>query len=117
MVLIVNSGSPDFCPDTFQLTIITEKPSLLTIPNVFTPNGDNVNDEFMMQSQGIASFSCAIYNRWGKEVYEWTDVTKGWDGKSKSGENLSAGTYYYIVSAKGFDKIPYELHGTVTLLR
>ncbi len=117
VVLIVNSGSPDNCSDTISLTIITEKPSLLTIPNVFTPNGDNINDEFMMQSQGIASFNCVIFNRWGKQIYDWTDVAKGWDGKTKSGETASAGTYYYIVSAKGFDKVPYEMHGSITLVR
>ncbi len=117
VVLTVNSGSPDNCTDTVNITIVAELPSFLVIPNVFTPNGDGKNDEFMVSSQSIQSFSCDIYNRWGKKIFEWSDVTKGWDGKTEGGKDASDGVYYYIITSRGIDNIDYNLHGTITLLR
>jgi len=115
--LIVNSGNPDFCTDTFKLSIEVNTPSLLVVPNVFTPNGDNYNDEFLMENQGIETFHCVIYNRWGNKIYEWNDISKGWDGKTEAGKTSNDEVYYYILYAKGYDKVEYDLHGTVTLLK
>ena len=116
VILLVNSGSPDNCTDTVSLLVIADNPSFLTVPNVFTPNGDGINDEFLVKYQSIESFSCVIYTRWGTKIYEWSDVSKGWDGKTSGGKMSSDGTYYYILSAMGVDKTDYELHGTVTLI-
>ncbi|MEI6124828.1 MAG: gliding motility-associated C-terminal domain-containing protein [Bacteroidota bacterium] len=117
VTLIVSSGAPFFCYDTSQMTIEVHKPSVLVIPNIFTPNNDGHNDEFIMQYKEIESFSCAIYNRWGKKIFEWTDISKGWDGKTNGGTTAADGVYYYILSAKGNDGVVYDLNGTVTLLR
>jgi gliding motility-associated-like protein len=114
VMLVVANG---VCTDTIFLTVIAENPSFLTIPNVFTPNSDGQNDEFHVQYQSIETFDCIIFNRWGKKMFEWTDVTMGWDGKTEGGKDASDGVYYYILSAKGIDNIAYEMHGTVTLLR
>jgi gliding motility-associated-like protein len=91
--------------------------STLTIPNVFTPNGDGKNDKFQVQDTSIASFNCIIFNRWGKLIYEWSDVNNGWDGKTGSGAEAPDGTYFYIITAKGYDNVNYNIHGAVTLLR
>ncbi len=117
VMLIVNSGNPYDCADTFYYYIDVIVPSMITVPNVFTPNGDTKNDEFRIDSKGIGQFSCQIYNRWGKKIYDWDDITKGWDGKTKGGQNADDGVYYYILYARGLDKIEYNQHGTVTLLR
>jgi len=117
VTLIVNSGTPYFCPDTFNLSIDVILPSLLVVPNVFTPNGDGKNDEFFPKSRGIDVFNCMIFDRWGLKIYEWNDITKGWNGKTEGGKNASDGVYFYIISAKGFDKVEYEMQGTVTLLK
>jgi gliding motility-associated-like protein len=117
VVLIVSSGNPDNCSDTSNITIEVQKPSLLIVPNIFTPNNDGHNDEFIIQYKEIESFECVIYNRWGKKIFEWTDIDKGWDGKTKAGSQSADGVYYYIITAKGYDKVEYNLSGTVTLMR
>ncbi|MEI8202567.1 MAG: gliding motility-associated C-terminal domain-containing protein [Bacteroidota bacterium] len=117
VTLIVSSGTPDFCLDTAKMTIIVQKPSLIIIPNVFTPNGDGSNDEFIIQYREIKSFKCTVFNRWGKKIYEWTDVSKGWDGKTNSGGLAADGVYYYIISATGTDNVEYNLNGSITIIR
>jgi large repetitive protein len=115
--LYVNSGFPFLCTDSIMINIEVIVPSQLEVPNVFTPNGDGKNDEFKLQSQGVDVFNCAIFNRWGKQIFYWEDITKGWDGKTTGGQNASDGVYYYILYAIGYDDIEYNQHGTVTLFR
>jgi len=70
------------------------------IPNVFTPNGDGVNDTW--QVKNLADYSdCAvnIYNRYGQVVYQCKGYARDWDGTS-NGKPLPAGTYYYIIDLK-----------------
>ncbi|MFH0864993.1 MAG: gliding motility-associated C-terminal domain-containing protein, partial [Bacteroidota bacterium] len=67
--------------------------------------------------ESMATFHCVIFNRWGKKIYEWDNITHGWDGKTSDGAQASDGVYFYIIEAKGNDDIPYEMHGTVTLIK
>jgi gliding motility-associated-like protein len=113
--MIVYLDSASSCTVTF--TVVVQTPSFMIIPNVFTPNADGFNDNFIIKNAGLESFSCVIFNRWGKNVYEWTDPSKGWDGKTSAGTALQDGVYYYIITAKGLDGIDYSEHGTVTLMR
>lgn len=117
VTLVVSSGAPFFCVDSFKMNVEVIMPSMIIVPNVFTPNGDGHNDEFLMQSKGIETFNCTVFNRWGEKVYEWTDISVGWDGRTKSGSQSATGVYFYVIKAIGADKQEYSLHGTVTLLR
>ena len=82
-------------------------PDSAVVPNVFSPNGDNINDIFYVGGvKGYTSASIEVYNRWGKRVYsnseekdrEFTQALF-WDGRDmNSGEILSDGVYYYIVN-------------------
>jgi len=76
--------------------------SQLLVPNVFSPNGDGVNDEFRVVYRSLAEFHCWVYNRWGKLVYQWDDPAKGWDGMI-GGRPAAAGAYYYVIRARGTD--------------
>lgn len=99
---------------TLELTI-TE--SEIEFPNSFTPNGDEVNDEFRPAYKSIKKYSISIYNRWGRKVYESDDITKGWDGKNGN-SNCAEGVYMYVAEAEGFDKgIKFTRKGSVTLVR
>ncbi len=86
--------------------------SLLEIPNVFTPNEDGANDYFQVKALSLRSFSGRIMNRWGRVVYEWTDpktLEKGWNGRyMNDGQPAPSGTYYYIISATGYDDKVYK---------
>lgn len=93
--------------------------SELIVPNVFTPNGDGLNDYFSIQSEGITNFELIIFNRWGKKVYEYSGLpTDGisdlWDG-SIGHSQASDGVYFYVIEATGEDLQNYSLNGTVTV--
>ncbi|HXC03364.1 MAG TPA: gliding motility-associated C-terminal domain-containing protein [Bacteroidia bacterium] len=105
------------CTDTYKMVItVLELPSWLNVPNVFTPNGDGKNDIFLLNYQGIVSFEMKIYDRWGVELADITNVGEGWDGRTKAGVLASAGTYYYIIHATGTDKKIYNLQGFLQLM-
>jgi gliding motility-associated-like protein len=70
----------------------------LIIPNVFTPNGDGINDLFTIQSEAIENITCMVFNRWGIKVAEFKQPGQGWDGRTISGQNAVEGVYYYILS-------------------
>lgn len=70
----------------------------LKVPNIFTPNGDQVNDEFTVlnpQNCNISSFEFIIYNRWGAMVWKASDILTPWDGKCLMGD-CSDGTYFWV---------------------
>jgi gliding motility-associated-like protein len=77
------------------INIVNE--AVVTIPNVFTPNGDTKNDVFKIKSVGIKSLNCVIYDRWGLKLYEWDGINGFWDGNVKAGIAPS-GTYFYIIN-------------------
>ena len=116
---------------------ISVSESMLVVPNVFTPNGDGVHDEFRVVYRSLKEFHCWIYNRWGHLVYKWDDPAKGWDG-TIHGRPAAAGAYYYVIRALGTDadvdymskpkyskklkkgELPmgvYQLSGDINLLR
>ncbi|MBR3565183.1 MAG: gliding motility-associated C-terminal domain-containing protein [Paludibacteraceae bacterium] len=103
------------CQTDTMDTVITVTVSKLQVPNVFTPNGDGKNDEFRVAYESIIQFDCWVYNRWGHEVYHWTDPAKGWDG-TINGRPAAVGGYVYIIRATGADGLKYELKGVVNLV-
>ena len=74
----------------------------IVIPNVFTPNNDGKNDTWsMVIDNGLEIFDMetTIYNRWGKQVFESTNIRQNWNGYNLyEGNQCSAGTYFYVIS-------------------
>ena len=68
----------------------------LFIPNVFTPNQDGVNDFFEIMVDDIEVNNVKIFNRWGEQLFETSNVKQSWDGSFK-GNKCSAGVYFYSV--------------------
>jgi len=86
------------------------------LPNVFSPNNDGLNDFFSFEnSHAINEFSVQIFNRWGDLVYYWKDPNLKWDGKNKSGQNLSEGVYFYNLKAVGQNGKLYQKKGSITM--
>ncbi len=71
--------------------------SELNTPNVFTPNGDGINDVFKFKTNCVSSLNCTIYNKWGLEIYQWTGINGGWDGRTTSGQAVDSGVYFYVL--------------------
>ncbi len=87
------------------------------VPNVFTPNGDGVNDFFVVDNHGMKTLNMLIFNRWGSKIYEWNTTQTAWDGTGLDGEDVADGVYFYILTAEGEDGHPYEERGSVSLIR
>lgn len=110
--------SEEGCPDTVSPGAGNEihvLPSELDAPNVFTPNGDGVNDYFMVRAKSLKYFRITIYDRSGSKVYEYEHLDgrfewMGWDGTIKGkGENFAEpGVYYYVIDALGWDATVYR---------
>jgi gliding motility-associated-like protein len=100
----------DECGNTAsdQVVVTVNIDCKLTIPNVFTPNGDGFNDIFLIKGIGIKVYSATIYDRWGLKVYESNDISQSWDGK-----NVEDGTYYYIIKAESASGKQYNEKGYV----
>jgi gliding motility-associated-like protein len=104
------------CVDVATVTIIVNEEAMFVIPNVFTPNGDGHNDNFVMQSIGVDHVDGEIFNRWGRRVYEWSgDAKSGWDGKV-NGKTAQDGTYYYVIKVKPMTGETTEEKGYFQLL-
>ncbi len=65
-----------YCNKSDSITVKVSD-SDIQVPYAFSPNGDGINDEFRVAYRSIISFKCWVYNRWGKQVYFWTDPQKG----------------------------------------
>lgn len=89
----------------------------ISIPNIFTPNNDNTNDNFKITSSGIVTLNCKIYDRWGILVGELKDINDVWDGRTTSGLECSDGVYYYVLTAKGIDNKEYNQKGFIQLIK
>lgn len=105
------------CIDTTIACVLIYPGIELIIPNIFTPNGDNLNDTFYIPSMGLKTLRVKIYNRWGAFINEWDGVNGGWNGKTKSGKDVSDGVYYFTLYAEGIDATIVDKAGWVHLIR
>lgn len=103
------------CADTATNCVTIYDPMLM-IPNVFTPNGDGINDEWRVTGEGITQFTCAIYDRWGLKVAEWNNINDGWNGTSANGSPAPDGTYYYMLTATTINGYAMQHQGYIQLL-
>jgi len=86
--------------------------------NIFTPNGDGINDYFGPEITGnvLPEGKMQIFNRWGNLMYATSDLKKPWDGKT-SGKDCSPGVYFWIISYKSLDNTIIERKGFLELIR
>lgn len=116
IILVINETNSG-CSDTTHLEIKVEEDVVIVVPNVFTPNGDGVNDAFHVSIKGAKTAEGYIYNRWGQQLYSWDVINTSWDGKASNGEICPDATYYYLI--KVIDKKDKEhlFPGYVLIIR
>jgi len=87
--------------------------AIITMPNVFTPEGDSYNPVFMpKQFDDVLSAEIQIVDRWGKDIFRSNDLLLGWDGG-----NTHAGVYYYQIIYIGKNGKAGLVKGWVHLIR
>ncbi len=118
VVLIATSA--DGCPDTATARITVRVAEELTIPNAFTPNGDGVNDRFVIRYAGAERIEATLYDRWGNLIWSQSQSvlsgTLEWDGTIK-GTPAPEGVYSGVVFLKTPTGKEIQRAFSVTLLR
>lgn len=103
------------CKDTTENIIRVNSNFKIFIPDVFTPDGDGVNDIWLPQGTAIGLIEFEVYNRWGQMIFKG-NADKGWDGRDGSAKAMQ-GVYVYKLKVKGQFGGLYYLSGVMHLLR
>ena len=89
----------------------------LFIPTAFTPNGDGLNDEWLVYAPaGITDFECMVYDKAGTLLFHTRNIHQGWNGMN-NGKYLPAGGYFYSCRYRDELGTPHVQKGQVTLVR
>ena len=100
------------CDSNVSSSITNDCLESLTMPYVFTPNQDGINELFLPSSvlSNCILTEVSIYNRWGQLVHKGSN--NAWDGRTSAGEMVPEGTYFYVIVVNGT-----YYKGSLTLLR
>lgn len=112
--------------DTSNCKSLAENYIITSVPNIFTPNGDGINDYFSFVNFIKEGFDVKIqiFNRWGREVFVGNNNSYNWNG-TNNGKKLPAGTYFYIINIYPDNEYfsesksikPTSYKGTITLFK
>jgi gliding motility-associated-like protein len=121
VTLIAYNNLPH-CADTFSLQIMVYDSLMVQIPNIFTPNGDEINDIFSIKIKGAKEIKSVFLNRWGSIVYEnniniptSSATIDLWDGRTFAGEKVSDGVYFYVIELTNMKDEIKIVNGTITI--
>jgi len=105
------------CTDTLCKPVVIYDLLIFEPINVFTPDGDGINDDFTFDFRAfaVAEFSCIIVDRWGIVMYEMTSITDKWNGTDKSGSKCTDGVYFYTYQGAAENGDEFKGQGTITL--
>ncbi len=87
----------DGCIDEHQLNVCVQPAERLYAPNAFTPNYDGQNDEFLFKGFGIEQIEWHIFDRWGKSIFQASDMNTTWDGTYR-GQRVDPGVYVFVAT-------------------
>ena len=108
------------CVGVDSILIKEQCPTVIFLPNVFTPNNDNRNDAFGVLGNDIITMQLIIYDRWGGLIFESSNQIDQWNGDTNGGP-ANEGVYVWKLTFTGFgdDGITFmdSRTGSVTLLR
>ena len=109
------TGTSNNCTSKACVNVTTEQ--TLDVPNAFTPNGDNNNDEFCLQGWAgcVQSFAISVFDRWGQEIFKSNKANFCWDG-TYQGKALNTAVFVYSIKAN-IDGKQISKKGNITLLR
>jgi gliding motility-associated-like protein len=112
------------CPSIIGTVTVNILEEAIVAPNVFSPNGDQVNDIWIPIINNlweISSYHCVIFDRWGRNLYETANQSFGWDGRADTGLECTSGTYYYLIEASSVNSLKetnsWRLKGFIELTR
>jgi len=103
--------------DSVLIIVTSCESSILYLPNAFSPNGDNKNDQLYLHGQTcVAQLHLIIYDRWGEDVFETNNPDFSWDG-TFNGKTEDSGVFTYYLSGTLNNGKAFTKKGNITLLR
>jgi gliding motility-associated-like protein len=111
---VFEMNSLDFSNDVYALSI--EDQITVYVPQIFSPNGDGLNDILYVHGNRVEYMTFIVYNRWGEKVFESNDNSVGWDGQFR-GADAQGGVYVYYLEAKIIEGEVVTRKGDITLVR
>ncbi|MBT8327507.1 MAG: gliding motility-associated C-terminal domain-containing protein [Bacteroidia bacterium] len=118
--LVVNEGMRCESSDSQEVVISGDAKPEITLYNVFTPNGDGLNDCFWLDGINLecSEYELKIFNRWGEKVFHSFEINECWNGNVfNTKQVLPGGTYFYIVNL-GKNSVNLDTYsGTITLIK
>ncbi len=110
------TASNGICYDVWTIQIEVLPPMEVIPPNIFTPNGDGINDEYIVDVRYGAEYEALVVNRWGNEITTFTHLDQGWNGKS-NGKDVNEGVYIIRYKATDYSGNVIEGHAPFTIVR
>ncbi len=106
------------CVDTMTDCIVIEPIFTLYIPDAFSPNGDGVNELFVVKGNDVKTFEMYIFNRWGLQLFHTTNINQGWNGAvNNSGAISQEDAYVYVIKVTDNKDKPHSYTGTVNIIK
>jgi gliding motility-associated-like protein len=113
---IVTSQDQYGCTVTDEVIITVETTTSVLLPDIFSPDGNGVNDVLLVRGTGIQGMVFRLYDRWGQKVFESLDQSMGWDG-TFHGKPLDTGVFVYTLTGTFYTGETFEKKGNITLKR
>lgn len=105
------------CRQTSRFTVYVENDKKAFVPNAFTPNGDGLNDTWVVRAPGAKRMKISVWNKWGELVYRSNGpLNAEWDGTYK-GKVLPADVFVYYIEVEYLDLQKTAVKGSVTILK
>ncbi len=105
------------CSDTVDHCLHVKPEFTLFVPNSFTVNEDGLNEVWTVYGLNIKSITVRIFDRWGEELYTFTDINKGWPGTKQNGNECKQDVYVYRIEVTDGNDDFHELMGQINLIR
>lgn len=105
------------CGTTSDTALVIQKPNLtnVVLPDVLTPNGDGVNDEYLVNElMDAENFRLDIYNRWGRQIFTSTDYNVTWKGEG-DGPTVTSGTYFVVLTFLNCYNEERQINGVIAV--
>lgn len=117
---VSDANTPAVCPSVFSDVVVNVVQSCINVRNAFTPNGDGINDIWLVYDQAFClranTTIVNVFNRYGSKVFESKNYSNNWDGTYK-GKALPDGTYYGVIEFTLLNGTKKTVKTDITLLR
>ncbi|MEM9985782.1 MAG: gliding motility-associated C-terminal domain-containing protein, partial [Bacteroidota bacterium] len=98
-------------------SLVVSSPPLVALPSAFSPNGDGVNDVFVLEQFNLQDFTLQVFDPKGQVVFEAREPGFQWQGTSPTGTPLPEGIYSFVIQGQADSGEPFTQRGSVMLIR